>query len=495
MCKSKINSSQKISKVVPVCLSISILSLFPSSFAIADTSLASRENGYLFVQNESSIQSPNKLAPKTRKPSTVMLRSEASSKELVKNGTLISFKLSQGDKKPSSPAPNVEQIKQVAKAQNATIVQYSIIYDDVNIDGKKQTQESELVTWVIKPSGEIVMRRLNLQGKRSQGRFSLLSLIQRSRRKLGVRSMGLEKGITTIEKIPEAKPSQSELKELHQILIQPIADLLPQKPEERVVFIPQGDLFLVAFAALQDTNGKYLIEKHTISTAPSIQVLDLLYQRKVERKGEQSFTPANIKGDELLIVGNPTVPKVLKPGENPIQLSPIPGAEQEAKSIAEIFKTQALAGDAATETAIVQRMPQAKIIHLATHACELNNSNVIALAASNQDDGWLSVEEIEKLNLKADLVVLSAANTALGKITGDGVIGFSRAFFVAGADSVVGTLWEGNDMTMVFLMTEFYNNLSKNTDKAGALRQAMLETMKKYPNPQDWAAFTLVGLL
>ncbi|NJM22500.1 MAG: CHAT domain-containing protein [Richelia sp. RM2_1_2] len=83
----------------------------------------------------------------------------------------------------------------------------------------------------------------------------------------------------------------------------------------------------------------------------------------------------------------------------------------------------------------------------------------------------------------------------MGRITGDGVIGFSRAFLSAGADSVVGTLWEADDMTMAFLMTEFHANLSKNTEKAGALRQAMLETMKKYPNPRDWAGFTLIGFL
>jgi hypothetical protein len=77
----------------------------------------------------------------------------------------------------------------------------------------------------------------------------------------------------------------------------------------------------------------------------------------------------------------------------------------------------------------------------------------------------------------------------------NGRVELYRSFLTAGADSVVGTLWEANDMTMAFLMTEFYGNLSKNTGKAGALRQAMLETMKKYPNPQDWAGFTLVGLL
>jgi CHAT domain-containing protein len=89
-------------------------------------------------------------------------------------------------------------------------------------------------------------------------------------------------------------------------------------------------------------------------------------------------------------------------------------------------------------------------------------------------------EEIQNFNLKADLVVLTGCDTALGWIAGDGVIG---------------SLWDVSDISTVTLMSEFYGNLSKNTDKAGALSQAMLETMKKYPNPQDWAAFTLIGLL
>jgi hypothetical protein len=95
----------------------------------------------------------------------------------------------------------------------------------------------------------------------------------------------------------------------------------------------------------------------------------------------------------------------------------------------------------------------------------------------------------------ADLVVLTGCDTALGKITGDGVIRLSRAFLVAGADSVISSLWAIDDMATAFLITEFYGILRKNTDKAGALRQAMLETMKKYPNPQDWASFTLVGYI
>jgi CHAT domain-containing protein len=141
-------------------------------------------------------------------------------------------------------------------------------------------------------------------------------------------------------------------------------------------------------------------------------------------------------------------------------------------------------------------MPQAKIIHLA--ASNVTNkegefSNVLALGTSELDDGWLTSEEIINLNLKAELVVLSGGDTAIGKVTNDGVIGLSRSFLTAGATSVIGSLWCVSDMATAFLMTEFYQELSKNPDKAAALRQAMLITMKKYPNPINWAAFTLIG--
>ncbi|WP_414621526.1 CHAT domain-containing protein [Calothrix sp. CCY 0018] len=386
---------------------------------------------------------------------------------------------------------STEQIKQVAKNQNATLVQYSLL--------NEETQESELAIWVIKPTGEITMRRVDLKAWQQKEKTSLAELIAKIRNQIGVGS-NYNKGIITVSGESREKPSPKSWKQLHQVLIQPIADLLPKQAEERVIFIPQNELFLIPFAALQDNNGKYLIEKHTISTAPSVQALDLLYQRKIKRQGEQSFVPGNIKGDELLIVGNPTAPKVSLTKGDFCKPPSLPGAEKEAKNIAQIFKTQPLTGDAATETVIVNKMSQARIIHLAAMAypedCKTDNSpGVIALADSSQDDGWLRTSEIQDLNLKADLVVLSGCDTALGRITGDGVIGLSRAFFAAGADSVIGSLWSVPDESTAILMTHFHGNLSKNTGKAGALRQAMLETMKKYPNPRDWAGFTLIGLL
>ena len=97
------------------------------------------------------------------------------------------------------------------------------------------------------------------------------------------------------------------------------------------------------------------------------------------------------------------------------------------------------------------------------------------------------------LKLRAELVVLSACDSGRGKLTGDGVIGLSRSLISAGVPSVIVSLWAVPDAQTATLMTEFYQNLQKTPDKAQALREAMLTTMKNYPNPRDWAAFTLIG--
>jgi CHAT domain-containing protein len=215
-----------------------------------------------------------------------------------------------------------------------------------------------------------------------------------------------------------------------------------------------------------------------------------------------NFTPlasAQTAAPDVLVVGNPTLPQIYRvPGQSPQQLSPLPGTEKEAIDIAKLLNTQPLIGDAATETAVVLSLPQAKIIHLATYALQKDITGrdipgAIVLAPSNQDDGLLTTDEIQKLHLKADLVVLSGGNTALGQITGDGVIGLARAFIAAGANNVIGTLWSVPDQFTAKFMTEFYHQLQITGDAASALRQATLEIKKKNPNSKDWAAFTLIG--
>lgn len=182
-------------------------------------------------------------------------------------------------------------------------------------------------------------------------------------------------------------------------------------------------------------------------------------------------------------------------------LAPLPGAEKEAAKIAQLLNTQAMIGGNARKDQVMQQMQNAGIIHLATHGLldsfKGDTPGAIALApnGTNQpNDGLLTSSEILDLKLNADLVVLSACDTGRGDITGDGVIGLSRSLFVAGVPSVIVSLWKVPDDSTALLMTAFYKNWKdRKLDKAQALRQAMLTTMKTNPNPRDWAAFTLIG--
>lgn len=411
----------------------------------------------------------------------------------------------------------LQQIQRIAKEQNATLVEYSLVYDEFNVNGKRQPEESELYIWVIQPTGEITFRRTNLKPLWQQQNTSLNQIVGQARcfendacRQTLISSRGVgnlpevrrslapirfNNAIAQTLALSQGQQQNRQLQQLHQLLIEPIADLLPKDPNNRVIFIPQSSLFLAPFPALQDENGTYLIEKHTILTSPSIQVLDLTHQQR------QKLSPSI---QEALVVGNPTMPKIsLNFGEPPRQLSPLPGAEIEAQEIAKLLNTTPLIGNQATESVVVQKMPQSRIIHLATHGAfdpERGIGSWIALAPDSLTntgqgigDGLLKAEEIIDLNLNAELVVLSACDTAQGKITGDGIVGLSRSLISAGTSSVLVTLWKVDDNATAFLMQEFYQNWQNSPDKAQALRQAMLATKQEYSHPTYWAAFTLIG--
>jgi CHAT domain-containing protein/Flp pilus assembly protein TadD len=403
----------------------------------------------------------------------------------------LSTKGSEEDIQPQQPTtePTIQLLQKIAKQQNATLVQYSIIYDEFQAQGKLQTKESELYIWVIKPTGEITFRKADITALWQQQNTSLEKLVTTTRYSIGVDDRSIFKA-EVVNAVDEANQTKN-LQQLHQLLIAPIADLLPTDPNQRVIFVPQRELFLVPFAALQDAQGKYLLEKHTILTAPSIQVLEST--RALQEKVKQAAAK------DALVLGNPSMPSVPPEyGDKPQQLAPLPGAEREAEAIAPLLNTKALIGNEATKDAVLARLPQARIVHLATHGLFddfQGLQSAVALAPTSSDNGLLTAEEILNLKLNADLVVLSACNTGRGRISGDGVIGLSRSLFIAGTPSVIVSLWAVPDAPTAELMSEFYTNLyQKRLDKAQALRQAMLKMMEKHrDNPRAWAAFTLIG--
>ena len=281
------------------------------------------------------------------------------------------------NRQPENPQPIVKpaaiaEIRQIAQAHSATLVQYSVI------------NNQSLYIWVVQPTGEIAFRSVDLKAILPKGR-SLAEYVRAVRSDtIGVRGLRAK----AKPNAPGTAQKSDDLKALHQLLIEPIATLLPSDPNQRVIFLPQDSLFLVPFAALQDANGKYLIQQHTILTAPSIQVLQLTQQ---QQKPGSTTQPA-------LIVGNPTMPSVaIDPGEPVEPLPELPGAEAEARAIAQFLKVPVLTGDQATETKVKQQMSSARLIHLATHGLLDDRRGIgsaIALAPSGTDNGLLTAEEI-----------------------------------------------------------------------------------------------------
>jgi CHAT domain-containing protein len=343
----------------------------------------------------------------------------------------------------SSLAPDslsVTQIKRIAAEHQATLVQYSILEDNQN--------HSKLYIWVIKPTGEIELRQTHLSQSLSQ-------LVVKLRQSLEHESQ---------------EDWQKLLQQLHQILIKPIAAFLPNQPEERVIFIPQGSLFLVPFAALIDEQGTALIEHHTLSTVPAIQVLELTQQRLQTIQG---------KAENILVFGSIY-------------------SQSELLEVAKIFNTEALIENQATKASILAKMSQARIIHTSANQIKINENNnyLMGLVFNSQTTKTpeiLTIQDIQNSTLNAELVVLSGDNTGIGTITSDGVMGLSRAFLVAGTPSIIVSLWNVPEQPTAELMIEFYQQFRQNSDKAQALRQAMLATMKNYPHPRNWAGFILIG--
>jgi CHAT domain-containing protein len=247
-------------------------------------------------------------------------------------------------------------------------------------------------------------------------------------------------------------------------------------PKE-LLLVPHDALHYLPFQALMPTPDRYLIQEAPLYYYSSASLMQ--------------FTRAKAQGGSPtpFALGNPDL-------QNPTLN--LRYAEREVRGVADLFPgTVLLTRDEATKAKSRDHSPRHRLLHFATHA-ELDEADplgsALLFAPDGKDDGRLEVQEIFGLNLQASLVVLSACETALGKLTrGDELTGLTRAFIYAGTPSIITTLWKVNDRSSYELMREFYLNLKAGRDKAEALRQAQLATLQKYPHPYYWAAYQLTG--
>jgi CHAT domain-containing protein len=321
-------------------------------------------------------------------------------------------------------------------------------------------------------------------------------------------------------------------RQLYNLLIAPAAKQLAGKT--RLIVCPDGPLWGLPFQALRVTsdewrvtrNGKktpvtrhpspvtepFLIEQYEITYAYSATGVEAALRAKSDpKRGKAAGT--------LLAMANPdfggeaarvnpsrdghgaVVREVFLRGES--GLSPLKGTQVEANALKANFPNAAIyTGAQAQEATAKQDGGKFRYLHFATHgllndAAPLMSSIALAQPPNDSDeDGFLTAREVFDLNLSADMVVLSACNTARGdKRRGEGVVGLTWALFVAGAPTQVLSQWAVLDESTAELMKRFYAQLRQGKPKGAALRAATLTMMKdgRHEHPFYWAPFVLVG--
>jgi CHAT domain-containing protein/tetratricopeptide (TPR) repeat protein len=287
-------------------------------------------------------------------------------------------------------------------------------------------------------------------------------------------------------------------RQLYELLLKPAQAQL--RGATSLVIVPDDKLWELPFQALLADNNRYVVEERVLAYAPSLTVL-----REMTKAQRQPGTAPT-----LLALGNPqlgqaTVERAalaLRSG----RLGPLPEAEAEVKALGALYgatRSKIYTGPAAREDRTKSEAAHARVLHFATHGV-LNDaaplySHLVLSQGDTREDGLLEAWELMQLELQADLAVLSACETARGRIgAGEGMIGLTWALFVAGVPATVVSQWKVESAATRELMLAFHRQLqaaSAQTTKAAALRQAALSLLKKpaTSHPFYWAGFVLVG--
>ena len=294
---------------------------------------------------------------------------------------------------------------------------------------------------------------------------------------------------------------------LYDILIRPVEDKLSQ----RIIIIPHGLLNQVNFEVLisDEVTGStyrelaYFSKTHEISYGYSSSLIISPNQIPYKNKNHYiGFAPHYLKTPVYQSGKNSTTVVDEFSVDTRSYLGPLKYNTAEIRETQSILGGEIFINDAANEKALTINSNRAGILHLAMHAL-INDENskysFLAMTPSSSDDGIIYPYEIYPLDLKCELVVLSGCKTGIGEIkSGEGLISLARAFKLAGANSLVSSLWEVNDRTSKDIMVSFFKYLKKGNSKSSALRMAKQdflfnEVNEHYSHPYYWAGFVLIG--
>lgn len=292
---------------------------------------------------------------------------------------------------------------------------------------------------------------------------------------------------------------------LYQLIIEPLLSKIENKD---LIIIPDAELNYLPFEALpinkvdpniseeqQYKQVVYLVEQYPVVYNYS----STLYTRKYNVKPSTLLKQISTWAPDFNTMDQGILDKKLGDG---IRLEPLPGAKKEAQDIGDLFENSKVwLGNDATEANLKEMVNQYHVLHIATHGM-LNDKepmySSLVLKDKDTEDGLLHTYELYNMQIAADMVVLSACNSGVGKLQkGEGVISIARGFVQAGVPNIVMTIWPVSDQATQQLMTSFYKNLKKGKPKHKALQEAKIEFLEKAKGnatqPYYWSGFLLAG--
>lgn len=296
------------------------------------------------------------------------------------------------------------------------------------------------------------------------------------------------------------KSYQESYEHISKILLPFNKNLL--KKFDHLVIVPTLNISIIPFSALKISNEEYLIDVMSYSIAPSLYEFMVNHQMKKNRGLYGDGLEVYYNFQNALFIANPKFPN-----DSIWNFPSLPGTEKEVNYI-----TNKL--DSSTYTKLVGKDAEIKnfkdnicdfdLLYFATHGITDENNpleNSFLVLAEQKEQSYLTAREIQNIrnncSLNADLVILSACQTGLGKSHKAGLIGISRGFQIAGANHILMSLWNISDNETATLMGLFFDNLMKGGELMPheAIRQAILTYKSNFNNnPNYWAAFSIFGI-
>ena len=364
-------------------------------------------------------------------------------------------------------------------------------------------EDRQVLLWVLKPNGDICIRKtdeVKLETLIAEQVCEVEGVFKKSAACFGIlptancEDRSLDDNVTTsLHEESQANLRGDKTKDIgrshhlcYEWIVAPVADLLT---EPEIIIVPDRFSYRVPFAALRDEPaGKYLSEKYRIRIVPSLTTLRLIQECPADYHIQTG----------ALVVGDPTVGKVHYNGRL-TDIIPLFCASKEAEMVGQLLGVQPLLGSRATKQAVLEAIPSVSLIHLAAHRHAERGEIALspqrtANSIPQEEDYLLTMSDIEGVQVRAKLVVLSCCHSGRGLIKKEGVIGIARAFLASGARSVLVASWAVEDKATERLMKHFYKHLVRGESASESLHQAIQWLrINGFPKPCQWAPFVLMG--